>query len=184
MAPNGTGGMHSHGMMTDVTGGGHENHNNHDPSSMDHMMQMYFHCSSTATVLFEKWTVSSAGAWFGTCLAIFLMAMLYEGLKVLRETLLKRSVVDVRYQSTEVSKDSRTTLTETHQTGQSRLWSWGHILQSVLHMVQVTISYFLMLIFMTYNVYLCIPVIIGAGFGYFFFGWKRSIIVDVNEHCH
>ena len=62
--------------------------------------------------------------------------------------------------------------------------SWGHAIQTILHMLQVTLSYFLMLIFMTFNGWLCIAVVLGAGFGYFLFGWKRAIVVDVNEHCH
>ena len=62
--------------------------------------------------------------------------------------------------------------------------SLAHLVQTLLHVLQVVISYFLMLIFMTYNVYLCVAVALGAGLGYFLFAWKRTIIVDVNEHCH
>ena len=62
--------------------------------------------------------------------------------------------------------------------------SLAHLVQTLLHVLQVVISYFLMLIFMTYNVYLCVAVALGAGPGYFLFAWNRTIIVDVNEHCH
>nr|KAF6315409.1 solute carrier family 31 member 1 [Myotis myotis] len=48
----------------------------------------------------------------------------------------------------------------------------------------VVISYFLMLIFMTYNGYLCIAVAAGAGTGYFLFSWKKAVVVDITEHCH
>jgi len=51
-------------------------------------------------------------------------------------------------------------------------------------MAQVVLSYVLMLIVMTYNVWLCLAVILGAGSGYFFFGWKKSLVVDITEHCH
>jgi copper transporter 1 len=51
-------------------------------------------------------------------------------------------------------------------------------------MIQVFISYCLMLVFMTYNVWLCLSVILGAGIGYFLFGWRKAIVVDINEHCH
>lgn len=37
---------------------------------------------------------------------------------------------------------------------------------------------------MTYNVWLCVAVVAGAAVGYFLFGWKKSVIVDVTEHCH
>lgn len=56
--------------------------------------------------------------------------------------------------------------------------------QSFLHMLQVFISYLLMLIFMTYNVWLALAVVLGAGAGYFLFGWRKKTIVDINEHCH
>ena len=66
----------------------------------------------------------------------------------------------------------------------SRIFNWHHFLQTGLHVVQVTVSYFLMLIFMTYNVWLCLAVVLGAGFGYFVFGWMINKVVDIYEHCH
>ena len=60
--------------------------------------------------------------------------------------------------------------------------SWMHTFQTCLHIVQIVLSYFLMLIFMTYNVWLCFAVVLGAAIGYFLFGWKKSVIVDVTEH--
>ena len=51
--------------------------------------------------------------------------------------------------------------------------------------VQIVLSYCLMLIFMTYNVWLCLAVALGAAIGYFMFGWKKTVVVDVGgEHCH
>lgn len=59
-----------------------------------------------------------------------------------------------------------------------------HLYQTLLHILQVTLSFLLMLIFMTYNTWLCLAVVLGAALGYFLFGWKKSVIVDVTEHCH
>lgn len=64
------------------------------------------------------------------------------------------------------------------------IFSWMHFYQSFLHLVQVTLSLMLMLIFMTYNTWLCLAVVFGAMVGYFLFGWKKSVVVDVTEHCH
>jgi copper transporter 1 len=119
----------------------------------------------------------------GSCIAIFVMAALYEGLKVGRETLLRASVankyaVSVPGEETEVMTGHR------EATTRSSILSCSHLLQTLLHILQIVISYFLMLIFMTYNVWLCIAVALGAGLGYFAFGWKRALIVDINEHCH
>ncbi|XP_033122981.1 LOW QUALITY PROTEIN: high affinity copper uptake protein 1-like, partial [Anneissia japonica] len=119
-----------------------------------------------------------------SCVAVFFLAVLYTGLKVMQEMLLRRSVVNVRYKTMQVAKRSETVLTETHGTEKTRWLSGAHFLQTLLHVIQVTISYFLMLIFMTYNGWLCIAVALGAGTGYFLFGWKTAIVVDINEHCH
>lgn len=83
-----------------------------------------------------------------------------------------------------------------------------HFFQTFLHLIQVTLSFLLMLIFMTYNTWLCLAVVLGAGTGFFLFGWdinlyfailtvfqlnfpacshysyKKSVVVDVTEHCH
>ncbi|CAK9290141.1 unnamed protein product [Gordionus sp. m RMFG-2023] len=62
---------------------------------------------------------------------------------------------------------------------------FDHILQSLIHIVQTGLGFMLMLIFMTFNVYLCLALLLGAGFGYFCFAWKRRIaIVDVTQHCN
>jgi copper transporter 1 len=66
----------------------------------------------------------------------------------------------------------------------SRIFSKGHIIQTLMHMLQITVSYLLMLVFMTYNSWLCLSVVLGAGLGYFLFGLKRLTTIDVNEHCH
>ncbi|XP_025112170.1 high affinity copper uptake protein 1-like isoform X1 [Pomacea canaliculata] len=64
------------------------------------------------------------------------------------------------------------------------MFSSLHLAQTVLHGLQILISYCLMLLFMTYNAYLCLCVILGITFGYFLVGWNRSSTEDVNEACH
>ena len=58
-----------------------------------------------------------------------------------------------------------------------------HLLQTVLHMLQVFLGYLLMLAFMTYNVWLCVAIILGAGSGYFLFGWNSVAISNLGDHC-
>ncbi|XP_049531440.1 high affinity copper uptake protein 1 isoform X2 [Anopheles darlingi] len=73
---------------------------------------------------------------------------------------------------------------DTARVVQPTMLSIMHLYQTVLHIVQVSLSFLLMLIFMTYNTWLCLAVVLGAALGYFLFGWKKSVIVDVTEHCH
>ncbi|XP_077045259.1 high affinity copper uptake protein 1 isoform X3 [Agelaius phoeniceus] len=120
----------------------------------------------------------------GAFVAVFFLAMFYEGLKIARECLLRKSQVSIRYNSMPVPGPNGTILMETHKTVGQQMLSLPHLLQTVLHIIQVVVSYFLMLIFMTYNGYLCIAVAAGAGTGYFFFSWKKAVVVDITEHCH
>jgi copper transporter 1 len=52
----------------------------------------------------------------GACVVVFLLALLYEGLKIGREALLRRSQVNVRYNSMPVPGGEGTVLVETHKT--------------------------------------------------------------------
>lgn len=167
----------------------HSGHGGHGNFGDGHMM-MYFHVSKQVVILFEGWSVNSAEGIIGSCVAIFILAALYEGLKVLREVLKRRYSYVVSVDMTETKTygtgpGQTTVITESKgHLPSSRLCNWHHFLQTFLHIVQVTVSYFLMLIFMTYNVWLCLAVALGAGFGYFAFGWKLNKVIDIYEHCH
>ncbi len=52
----------------------------------------------------------------GACIGVFLLAVLYEGLKIGREALLRRSQVNVRYNSMPLPGADGTVLMETHKT--------------------------------------------------------------------
>lgn len=186
--------MHGHNMhsgmnMSTTPPMTHGDHGGHG-STVHHMMQMYFVVSKSATILFEDWKVDTATEMVFSCLGIFVLAAFYEGLKVLREVLKRKYsyVVSVDLAETKVygtGPTQTTVVTESKgKIPRSRICNWHHILQTFLHVVQVTLSYFLMLIFMTYNVWLCLAVALGAGWGYFAFGWKLNKVVDIYEHCH
>lgn len=63
-----------------------------------------------------------------------------------------------------------------------------HLLQSALHVFQVGYGYLLMLVAMTFNVWLFLAVCFGSGVGYFLFSRTRHILGitdrERNEHCH
>ena len=68
-------------------------------------------------------------------------------------------------------------------TAKDRMLSCGHLIATGLHFVQMTLAYFLMLIVMTYNTWLCLAVVFGSSMGYFLFGWKKTAVIDVSDHC-
>ncbi|XP_047138652.1 high affinity copper uptake protein 1 [Hydra vulgaris] len=142
-------------------------HDLHDVTNMtkDHEpMPMYFVLGNDVTLIFKGWHTKTNAELIGSCIALALIAFMYEGLKVLRE------VIKYNYSG--------------FNNQYSIMFSWLHILQTVLHMVVVFIGYFLMLAFMTYNTWICLAVIIGAGVGYFAFGWKINSIPSTGDHCN
>jgi len=160
---------------------------------MHHMMEMAFHGGYNETILFKQWTTSSVSGLLFSMLLIFILATLYEGLKYYREHLFWKSYNALQYRA--VTLPEKNVVNEdngrvVHMVGEvihkqpPSICSKIHFYQTFLHFVQITLSYALMLIFMIYNVWLCLAVVVGAAFGYFLFGWKKSVIVDVTEHCH
>ncbi|KAJ8039309.1 High affinity copper uptake protein 1 [Holothuria leucospilota] len=145
------------------------------------MSYVYFHLNYTATILVEQW--STTGTWdlFGSCLAVFVLAILYEGLKVFREVMLRSALINVRYNTSGISKNKDTVLVETKGLARTHFCSCSHFLQTFLHIIQTAIGYCLMLVVMTFNLWLTLSIVFGAGAGYFVFGWRKSIVVDINE---
>ncbi|XP_067940933.1 high affinity copper uptake protein 1-like isoform X2 [Watersipora subatra] len=129
-------------------------------------------------LLFQSWQLNETWQLALACVFLAIATALYEGLKVLRETLLVWSM------KSGASGSSYNTSKTRGSSIRARMCTCHHLLQSVLHVIQVTLSYFLMLAVMTFNVYIGLSIVLGAGVGYFLFGWKRAIVNDVNEHCH
>uniref|UniRef100_A0A8B9LX58 Copper transport protein n=1 Tax=Accipiter nisus TaxID=211598 RepID=A0A8B9LX58_9AVES len=183
---------HNHHMNSSMLPTMHPPEHHHSTAAPEHshgsdmmMMAMTFHFSyENVPLLFSGLTINTPGEMAGAFVAVFFLAMFYEGLKIARECLLRKSQVSIRYNSMPVPGPNGTILMETHKTVGQQMLSFPHLLQTVLHIIQVVVSYFLMLIFMTYNGYLCIAVAAGAGTGYFFFSWKKAVVVDITEHCH
>ncbi|XP_061386699.1 high affinity copper uptake protein 1 [Musca vetustissima] len=175
------------------------NHMNHMGHMMNHMMSMSFHFGYNETILFDWWRIDSIAGLIGSMIAIFIVAVLYEGLKYYREFLFWKTYNLLEYRPVtgpQANPESGqmppapSNPTPVQYVGEvihkqpPTMFSLNHFIQTGLHMIQVTVSFLLMLIFMTYNVWLCLAVVVGAAVGYFLFCWKKSVIVDVTEHCH
>lgn len=187
-------------------GAGHAGHS----GMVHHMMSMAFHGGYNETILFEQWKIDSLSGLLWSMLLIFIMAALYEGLKYYREYLFWKTYNALQYRPVTVTEKNPANGTVgnnnenamngggsgddasrvVHMVGEvihkqpPTMLSTMHLFQTFLHILQVTLSFLLMLIFMTYNTWLCVAVVLGAALGYFLFGWKKSVIVDVTEHCH
>ncbi|XP_051269396.1 high affinity copper uptake protein 1 [Dicentrarchus labrax] len=105
MAPPTTSG-HDHGG-----GGSDGNHGGHGGMAMT-----FYFGYNNVELLFTGLLINSPGEMVGACIGVFLLAVLYEGLKMGRETLLRRSQVNVRYNSMPLPGADGTVLMETHKT--------------------------------------------------------------------
>lgn len=64
-----------------------------------------------------------------------------------------------------------------------RLSNKKELIRSSIYAFLVGLSFWLMLVFMTYNGYLMIATVLGAGFGHFIFGNGR-LLADKSIQCH
>ncbi|XP_014251551.1 high affinity copper uptake protein 1 isoform X2 [Cimex lectularius] len=163
-----------------------DSHATHDHSShAGHMMMMTFHFGYNEAILFDFWNVSTIAGFISSFIGIFVVSLIYEGIKYYREYLFWENLNNTHYKSVTNGRARSSSLPGGVEPITSpRIWSWFNAMQTMLHMLQMTISYLLMLIFMTFNVWLCLAVVLGSSTGYFFFGWKKTLVVDRNEHCH
>ncbi|XP_037964448.2 high affinity copper uptake protein 1 isoform X1 [Plutella xylostella] len=174
----------------------HDHSGSHAGHAMQHNMSMTFHGGYMETILFSWWSCHGVGEFIGSFLAIFIMALLYEGLKYYRKHLLWKTYAGLQYCAVSpshkgvanvCSPDDPTVIQPVPhvlERNVPRMLSAAHVWQTGLHGVQVLVSYMLMLVFMTYNVWLCVAVVMGSATGYFLFGWRESVVVDFTEHCH
>lgn len=191
-----------------IVSSSHDQMNGMAQHGMDHgsMMKMYFHFGLGDTCLFEGWKLNEADDMIIACLIFFIMAVAYEGLKSYREFLIKRDRVrrrafpisviggggDLAYRAANGATEpvisgnglGSAPVASVTRTPESLILSTPHVIQTLLHMVQVLMSYVLMLVLMTFNLYLCISIVLGAGVGYFSFCWRRFTVIDETEHCH
>uniref|UniRef100_H2Z3K9 Copper transport protein n=1 Tax=Ciona savignyi TaxID=51511 RepID=H2Z3K9_CIOSA len=137
------------------------------------MMTMYFNFNLPVTVLFYEWEIKDSGALIGSCVGVAGIGILYELLKYMRQQWAKKMYANkVRSfvpSTSDCCQEDDDLECYTISYKSPKFWLF-HVVQTILHMVQVAIAYFLMLIVMAYNVWLAISVVAGAGVGYFITG--------------
>lgn len=132
------------------------------------------HYGSCEVILFREWVAESLAAFISSSLGLFLIAIAYEAIRYVRDYIQKRethSAIKLKNASGKV------------KTTREYLFSQAHLLQCCLHALQVTIGYWLMLVFMQFNFWLILSVLIGAAVGYYFFAWLRLIQFKNCDNC-
>jgi len=147
----------------------HENNKTGMDMGMDMDMPMYFHGGTMVTLFFKDWMTMSQKEFNGACVALFLVSALYEGLKVLRKLIVPGKRIQCSAQSANFTSNNNGP-----PTLQQRIIV--HLIQTVLHVIQVFLGYLLMLAFMTYNSLVCVSILLGYGFGYLVFAWWTPMV--------
>ncbi|XP_030004315.1 protein SLC31A2 [Sphaeramia orbicularis] len=148
------------------------------------MMSMTFEASSSVTLLFDFWDVHGPAGMVLSVFVVLLLTVFYEVLKVWRVWLSQRvTLAPPRspFAAPPPPCHSTSTATLDNSTSESSLTpiepiiptvstghSWVlHGVQTLLHMLQVTLGYMLMLCVMSYNLWIFLGVVGGSVLGYF-----------------
>ncbi|CAF3070085.1 unnamed protein product [Rotaria socialis] len=148
---------------------------------LDTTMKMYFHAGTTETILFESWTTPSITIFICSLIFIFILGILYEGLREIRQyldetRLIERPIISKEGNETELERMNTELVESAIRTGKKiRPQFPERILHSVLYAVHLILGYSLMLIAMTMNVYLFFAIIFGIGTGHLLYAWCRTI---------
>uniref|UniRef100_UPI00398F3923 protein SLC31A2 isoform X2 n=1 Tax=Pristiophorus japonicus TaxID=55135 RepID=UPI00398F3923 len=131
-------------------------------------MSMHFFVSDRVILLFDFWNVHSVAGMALTAMAVLFITVFYEILKV-ELVKLDKKMLDLMTETPNTRAETLETqpIISNQQNASGKRWIWLHIFQSILHIIQIVISYLLMLCAMTYNVWVFLSIIVGAGIGYF-----------------
>ena len=135
------------------------------------------------TVLFEIWDVKTTAGIILTSLFWAVFAFCYQGLKAFRSYLNKSCSSGCTGILNKYLGPQGAGYGAIRQEQEGvRQTNWRlHLVQTSLQLVQTVTSYFLMLVVMTYNVWIFLAVLVGDAVGYLVFQWGSF---DNSEHCN
>jgi len=153
-------------------------------------------------IVFRSWHVSSTASLIGSCIAIMALGVFYEYLRAFSKSLDTRIALSLvasgKGKRTSSGRSSPSDEDAGLLTGRRmfKIPSTGtpvpfllRALRAALYGATVFLSFFLMLVFMTYNAYLIFATVFGAALGHFIFGATINIDALLSEEakgmaCH
>lgn len=173
-------------MEADISPG--EDHSKHGHGGAGHSMSMSFHFGTNEVILFDAWQVTTMAGMIGSCFAVLILGILFEMLKAFRSYLLRRDGGERgrerNVNGIEVDGPDGKIRVVSRRSVISHICDRAHLVQTLLHMLQFLLGYSLMLIFMTYNVWLAMATCLGIGLGFCLFGWYRAGSDQNADCCH
>ncbi|KAI6827713.1 hypothetical protein KC340_g5428 [Hortaea werneckii] len=149
---------HNHGGMDMGDGGG--------DSPMCSMNMLFTWDTNNLCIVFSQWRVTGT---FSLVISILAVMALTAGYEAIRET--SRNY-EAR-QAERIESSPRNTAEAEEKKGK--------VVKAALYGIQVFYSFFIMLLFMTYNGWIMLAVGFGAFFGYLIFGQAS---IDKSAACH
>ncbi|KAF7315661.1 FAD-binding FR-type domain-containing protein [Mycena indigotica] len=157
-------------------------------------------------IVFRSWHVTSKAYFFGSCLAIVALGILYEYLRAFQKSLDTRIAIALvasgkgKTRARSGSRSGRSSPDEDAGLLSGRrmfkVAATGTPVPLLLRLVRaglygatVFLSFFLMLVFMTYNAYLILATVLGAALGHLIFNSNINIDALLSEEskgmaCH
>lgn len=131
-------------------------------------------------IIFRSWHIRSTA---GLIISLIGVALLTAGYEAVREAS-RRHEAHVDKQKEDMPNDDDTESTPFLWTGrkQVEVSKKAHVIKALLYGIQVFYSFFIMLLFMTYNGWVMISVGVGAFLGFLLFGKHTTAMKDVS--CH
>ncbi|KAF7321676.1 FAD-binding FR-type domain-containing protein [Mycena kentingensis (nom. inval.)] len=191
-----------------------DHHMDHDaspePTAAMARCSMYMLMNSNiidTCIVFRQWHVTSNSYFVASCLVIVALGVLYEYLRAFQKSLDTRIALLLiasgkgKTRARSGSRSGRSSPDESAGllTGRRHFFKLAttgtlvpfrlRLLRAGLYGVTVFLSFFLMLVFMTYNVYLILATVFGAALGHFIFGGTINVDALLSEEakgmaCH
>ncbi|XP_037654309.1 probable low affinity copper uptake protein 2 [Choloepus didactylus] len=133
-------------------------------------MAMHFIFSDEVVLLFDFWSVHSPAGMVLSVLVVLLLAVLYEGIKVGKVKLLHQALMSLPSHPDQLIEEADRMSEGSDSPPVSRThhrWFLCHFGQSLIHIAQVVIGYFMMLAVMSYNTWIFLGVVLGSAVGYY-----------------
>lgn len=147
---------------TESPNGVHSGHHDHSSTNGGHSMS--FHFDEQIELLFKTLSLNSQKHIVSACIVLAILAIINEAIKLGRAKL-QQKMKPKQFLNLTCSQ---------------KIFNGWHFLQTLFHLIQMIISYALMLSFMTFQGWICISILIGSTIGYFLFGWAHS---SVDSNC-
>lgn len=180
-------------------------HAAHGTTAVKCSMNMLWNTQIADTcIVFRSWHVSSTASLVGSCIAIMALGVFYEYLRAFQKSFDNRialALVASGKGKTRAPRSGRSSPDDEDAgllSGRQifRIPSTGtpvpfflRVVRAALYGATVFLSFFLMLVFMTYNAYLISATVFGAALGHFIFGGTINIDALLSQEskgmaCH